>query len=182
MFLCGVTGSSATTNVAGTIADMFGDIDGAGQAMAMFVISANAGPSIGAPLGSWISQQPDLGFRWIFYLNCIMGVVFTICCCFLEETLPRLAIAAGARAAEKHGEISPYESSILNTKIDLFPEMFYMVAMTFKLVFTEPIIWVLAIFNGCTYGLLFLYLAGIHQVFVMNNGLTYVSSYPPLIY
>lgn len=39
MFLIGTAGSTALSNVAGTIADLFGDIDGAGQAMALFVMS-----------------------------------------------------------------------------------------------------------------------------------------------
>jgi len=38
MFLAGTAGSTALSNVAGTIADLFGDIDGAGQAMALFVM------------------------------------------------------------------------------------------------------------------------------------------------
>lgn len=51
MFLAGTAGSTALSNVAGTIADLFGDIDGAGQAMALFVVSANVGPSLGSPVG-----------------------------------------------------------------------------------------------------------------------------------
>jgi hypothetical protein len=31
MFLAGTAGSTALSNVAGTIADLFGDVDGAGQ-------------------------------------------------------------------------------------------------------------------------------------------------------
>lgn len=40
MFLTGTAGATALSNVAGTIADCFGDVDGAGQAMALFVVSA----------------------------------------------------------------------------------------------------------------------------------------------
>lgn len=46
-FLIGLAGSTALSNVAGTISDLFGDRDIAGQAMAMFVASANIGPSLG---------------------------------------------------------------------------------------------------------------------------------------
>lgn len=176
MFLCGIAGSSATTNVAGTIADMFGDIDGAGQAMAMFVISANAGPSIGAPLGDWISNNPEMGLKWVWLVNTIIGAGFAVACCFMEETLPRLCIARGTRKLEEAGESkrkrSGFETHVLNTNIRLFPEMAYMTITTFRLVVREPIIWVLAFYNGCTYGLLFLYFAGVHEVFVINNGLT----------
>jgi MFS family permease len=172
MFLCGVAGSSAATNVAGSIADMFGDIDGAGQAMALFVISANAGPSMGAPLGNWISNNPKMGLKWIFLVNSIIGAGFTVACAFIPETLPRIMIAIGANGELNEGGVDDYEARVLNTKILFAPEMKFMIKTTFELLVTEPIIWVLAFYNGCTYGLLFLYLAGIHQVFVINNHLS----------
>jgi MFS family permease len=72
MFLAGTAGSTALSNVAGTIADCFGDVDGAGQAMALFVVSANVGPSLGSPIGAWITDNPSLGVKWIFLINVCM--------------------------------------------------------------------------------------------------------------
>lgn len=69
MLLAGTAGSTALSNVAGTIADLFGDRDIAGQAMAMFVCSANIGPSLGSPVGAWITDNPHLSWRWIFYIK-----------------------------------------------------------------------------------------------------------------
>jgi len=69
MFLIGVAGSTALSNVAGTIADLFGDVDGAGQVMALFVVSANVGPSLGSPVGAWITDNEKLGYEWIFLIN-----------------------------------------------------------------------------------------------------------------
>jgi MFS family permease len=69
MFLIGTAGSTAVSNVAGTIADLFGDVDGAGQAMALFVVSANVGPSLGSPVGAWIIANESLGYKWIFLIN-----------------------------------------------------------------------------------------------------------------
>lgn len=63
-FLCGAAGSTALSNVAGTIADLFGDRDNAGQAMALFVAAANIGPSLGSPIGEWIAINPHMGWRW----------------------------------------------------------------------------------------------------------------------
>ena len=68
-FLCGAAGSTALSNVAGTIADLFGDADNAGQAMALFVGSANIGPSLGSPVGEWISANPNMGLSWIFWIK-----------------------------------------------------------------------------------------------------------------
>jgi MFS family permease len=68
-FLAGAAGSTALSNVAGTIADLFGDADNAGQAMALFVLSANVGPSIGSPMGELFAENPNLGLPWVFWLK-----------------------------------------------------------------------------------------------------------------
>lgn len=67
--LCGIAGSTAVSNVAGTIADLFGSLDGAGQPMALFVMCANTGPSIGSPIGQLIASNPNLGLPWIFWIK-----------------------------------------------------------------------------------------------------------------
>jgi MFS family permease len=69
MLLSGMAGSTALSNVAGTIADLFGDADNAAQPMALFVVSANTGPSIGSPIGEWISENPNMGQNWIFWIK-----------------------------------------------------------------------------------------------------------------
>ncbi len=69
--LCGAAGSTALTNVAGTIADLFGDSDGAGQPMALFVAAANIGPSLGSPVGEWICDNVHMGAPWIFWIKCV---------------------------------------------------------------------------------------------------------------
>ncbi|KAH0251653.1 MFS multidrug transporter-like protein, partial [Aureobasidium melanogenum] len=59
-FLVGVAGSTALSNVAGTIIDLFGAEDGAGQPMALFVLSSNYGASLGSPIGEWIGINPHM--------------------------------------------------------------------------------------------------------------------------
>lgn len=169
MLLSGIAGSTALSNVAGTIADLFGDVDNAGQAMALFVVSANTGPSIGSPVGGWICDNESLGWKWIFIINIIIGFAFAIICCFVPETLPRLVIA---REAKKANAVDQREEQILKVKIDVMKELRFVATMTFRIMFTEPIVLFLGIYNGFAYGLLFLYLDGVFDVFVVNNGLS----------
>ena len=68
-FLCGAAGSTALSNVAGTIADLFGSSDSSGQAMALFVWSAAVGPSIGSPIGELITSNENMGLPWIFWIK-----------------------------------------------------------------------------------------------------------------
>jgi len=68
-FLTGAAGSTALSNVAGTVADLWGSADNAGQAMALFVLSSNVGPSLGSPVGEWIAENPNMGLPWVFWLK-----------------------------------------------------------------------------------------------------------------
>ena len=68
-FLAGAAGSTALSNVAGTIADLFGDADNAGQAMALFVLAANVGPSLGGPVGEWVADNINMGLPWLFWIK-----------------------------------------------------------------------------------------------------------------
>lgn len=175
-FLCGTAGSVALCNVAGTIADLFGDSDGAGQPMALFVASANTGPSIGSPVGEWIADNAKLGLPWIFWINVIIGAAFALGMCFLPETLPRIVIA---RAINKHGGAEgadPEELAISEEKIDILKEIKFVSSMALRIMVTEPIVIFLGLYNGFAYGLLFLYLDGVFDVFVFNNGLSYIGA------
>ncbi|KUI63608.1 hypothetical protein VM1G_10360 [Cytospora mali] len=172
-FLCGTAGSVALCNVAGTIADLFGDSDGAGQPMALFVASANTGPSIGSPVGEWIADNVNMGLPWIFWINVIIGAAFAIGMCFLPETLPRIVIS---NAVKKHQAENPEEIAIAEEKIDVLKEMRFISTMAVKIMVTEPIVIFLGMYNGFAYGLLFLYLDGVFDVFVFNNGLSYIGA------
>jgi MFS family permease len=77
MLLSGIAGSVALSNVAGTIADLFGDADNAAQPMALFVMSANAGPSLGSPIGEWISENPHMGQNWVFWIKSVHDQFFS---------------------------------------------------------------------------------------------------------
>ncbi|OAP56305.1 hypothetical protein AYL99_09484 [Fonsecaea erecta] len=174
-FLIGCAGSVALCNVAGTIADLFGDHDGAAQPMALFVLAANFGPSLGSPIGEWIAENESLGWRWIFYINIIIGGAFAFGMCFIPETLPRIVIA---RAVKRRGSVDQTELDIAmgSSKLSAVRELKFVATMALRIMFTEPIVISLGLYNGFAYGLLFLYLDGVFDVFVFDNGLSYIGA------
>jgi len=54
------------TNVAASVSDMFA-YKHAGQAMALFVVGANVGPSVGSPIGVAVAE--NLGYQWWYYIK-----------------------------------------------------------------------------------------------------------------
>ena len=170
-FLSGIAGSVAVVNVAGTIADLFGDLPIQMQAMCLFVASANIGPSIGSPVGQLIVDNTSMSIRWTFWINVIIGGVFAAFLCLMPETLPRIVISrAAAKGVDPEGQI------VLESKISLKKEILFVSTMALRLMCTEPIIIFLAIFNGFAYGMLFLWLDGIFDVFVVNNGMSEIMA------
>jgi len=146
-FLCGAAGSTALSNVAGTIADLWADRDDAGQPMALFVLSANVGPSLGSPVGEWIAVNPHMGWRWIFYINIIIAGAFAFAMIFVPETLPRIVIA---RAVKRHGSVDENTLAVAagSSKIRVMQEMRFVATMALRIMITEPIVIFLALYNG----------------------------------
>lgn len=205
MFIIGLCGSTALSNVAGTIGDMFGASDEASQPMSLFVFAANAGPSIGGIVGEAIAENSKLGYKWIFIINIIIGAAFVVFLCFIPETLPRIVIEE--RTAMEGREVPNiiwrefkyfYETITFKTpsykilyeeklsqeggeavvveKVNTLNEIKFVALQALKMMVTEPIIIFMGLYNGFAYGILFLYMDGIFDVFVYNNGLSAIAA------
>lgn len=154
-FLIGCAGSVALSNVAGTATDLFGNTDGSGQALALFVWSGYIGPSIGSPIGTWIVENPDMGWRWVFYLNVIIGGAFALLLCFVPETLPKVVIS---RAVQQSEPVNTDAVDVArgSSQISALAEAKFVATMTLIIMFTEPIVIALALYDGLVYGLVHL--------------------------
>lgn len=97
--------------------------------------------------------------------------------CFIPETLPRIVII---NAAKEHKSSDPTELVVMEERVNVLREMRFVTSMAFRIMLTEPIVTFLGIYNGFAYGLLFLYLDGVFDVFVVNNGLSYVLPVHPV--
>jgi multidrug resistance protein len=138
-FLIGLAGSTALSNVAGTISDLFGDDTGAAQPMALFVLGANFGPSLGSPIGEWIADNPHMSWRWIFYINIIIGGAFAFGMMFIPETLPRIVISNKVR---RRGSVDENALEIARESVEISPikELWFVFTMAMRILFTEPIV------------------------------------------
>ena len=93
--------------------------------------------------------------------------------CFIPETLPRIVIS---RAVKKQETSDPTDIAVMEAQmeehVDVLREMRFVASMAFRIMLTEPIVVFLGIYNGFAYGLLFLYLDGVFEVFEVNNHLS----------
>ena len=120
--------------------------------MALFVVSANVGPSLGSPIGEAVAE--NLGYHWWYYINTIIAGVFAIILALLPETQSSVVIVRASAPGD------PLAEKIRQRRkgINVAKEMWFVTSEAIKIFFTEPIVAFLGIFNGFAYGLLFLYL------------------------
>lgn len=76
----------------------------------------------------------------------------------------------------KAPDANPEELQIGQSKISILQEIVFVTTMALRIMVTEPIVTFLAVYNGFAYGLLFLYLDGVFDVFVLNNHLSYIGA------
>jgi hypothetical protein len=93
----------------------------------------------------------------------------------VPETLPRIVIA---RAVKRRGSVDQraIEIAMESSKLSVAREIKFVATMALRIMFTEPSVISLGLCNGFAYGLLFLYLDGVFDVFVDKNGLSYVGA------
>lgn len=69
--------------------------------------------------------------------------------CFIPETLPRMVIT---KAAKKDLTSADQEEVLIaESKVDIMKELRFVTTMTFRIMFTEPIVLFLGIYNGFAY-------------------------------
>jgi hypothetical protein len=86
-------------------------------------------------------------------LSVIIGGAFAVILALLPETQPTVVIARAAAGDPLAEKIRERKSSLNVAK-----EIYFIASEALKILFTEPIVAFLGIFNGFAYGLLFLYL------------------------
>ena len=83
----------------------------------------------------------------------IIGVAFAVVLACLPETQPSVVIARAAAGDPLAEKIRQRKGSL-----DAAKEMYFIASNALKILFTEPIVAFIGVFNGFAYGLLFLYL------------------------
>ncbi|BFZ64023.1 hypothetical protein YB2330_005161 [Saitoella coloradoensis] len=158
-FLQGTFGSAPLTNTGGTVSDVFAR-DECGYAMAIYGLSSAAGPPFALVISGWIVLQ--MGWRWLFWVYLIVfGGIGIIMLLTLPETRHDIILA---RRAKKLGMYHPHQDRKLR---DLFG-----VTLTrpVRFLFTEPITFFSAIYNGFLFGVVFLFNEALPIVFADGHG------------
>ena len=181
-FLSGLGGSAPLGIGGGVLGDLWMPQE-RGKAMALYSMMPLLGPAIGPIAGAFIAG--NVTWRWVFWSTCIAAMLIQFLgLFFLQETY-----AAEILRRKKVKLIKLTGNPDLHTEFDQPNRKFRTHLATalkrpFILLFTQPIVIILALYIGYIYGVLYLVLASFPQLWtnpafynesVQIGGLNYIS-------
>lgn len=167
-FFSGFVGSSALVAAPAAMADLFG-VATRGRATAIFAMVLFGGPMLAPIISAFIVKNPNLNWRWTQYITGILaGLTFGLNVLFLEETHHPLILVNKAETLRRRtgnwGIAAPHEEVTLNFKEIVENNL----ARPVVLLFTDPTLFLITLYNAFIYGLLYLFLTAIPLIFQGN--------------
>lgn len=164
-FFSGFIGAAALVVVPAAMADMFSAAT-RGTAMICFAMVVFGGPLIGPIMGAFIVKDPNMGWRWTLYLCGIIGSAALVGAIFLYQELHHpLILVEKARTLRRRtgnwGIHAPHEEFSLLLKEIVERNL----TRPVRMLFSEPILFLISLYNSFIYGLLYLFLTAYPLIF-----------------
>lgn len=171
-FLQGFFGSAPLTNTGGTISDLWAR-DDSGPAMSIYGVSSTAGPSLSLVLTGYLAWIK--GFRILAWaLMGITGGFWIIMILTLPETRHSTILDKKTRRVRKTLAKEGITKTILDANIDGKRSLHSLFAINLtrpiRFLFTEPITFSAALYNGFIFGVVFLFNEAYPLVFGTAHG------------
>ncbi|KAJ5342378.1 hypothetical protein N7541_011502 [Penicillium brevicompactum] len=169
-FFAGFFSASPIAIVPAVFADIYNN-QTRGVAIAMFAMAVFVGPFLSPLIGGFITMS-YLGWRWTMYIASIMGWLATgLCVLFLKETYaPAVLVekAATLRRQTHNWGIRARQEEIELDWGELITNNF---SRPFRMLFTEPIVFLISLWMSFVYGLMYALLGAYPVVFQGIHGM-----------
>ncbi|KAI5955853.1 hypothetical protein KGF54_001355 [Candida jiufengensis] len=163
-FWAGCVGSAPLVIVPAIFADIF-DAETRSRALGIFSMCLFGGPLIAPVLGGFTVKNSDLGWRWNGYFIAIVGSLGLCLCAFIPETLADIILIDKAEKLRRRtgiwGIYAPHEQIKLSIK-EICQNQ---ITRPLMMLFTEPILFLISLYNAFVYGILYLFLTAIPMIF-----------------
>jgi len=166
--LAGGLGSSTLSNSAGVISDTFAAAE-RGPAMALYALMPFLGPVLAPVVGGFVGAQSLDSWRWLFGLSGLYGLFCLVGGYFVPETHRATLLRTRAdRLSKQTGHVYKSKAEFVGG-----PASFSFrksIARPFTLLFTEPIVFLFAVYASFIYGVLYLLFGAYPVLFVEDRG------------
>ncbi|KAK9329386.1 major facilitator superfamily domain-containing protein [Lipomyces starkeyi] len=170
-FFGGFFGASCLAVVPATFSDIFTN-EWRGTALVCFSAAVFCGPLIAPVVGGFIVNS-YLGWRWSEYITMIWGFFcFALIVLFVEETYaPVILVRKAAKLRRVTGNWGIH-ARLEQTELDFQGLIEKNFSRPLKMLFTEPIMFLVTIYNAFIYGILYLLLEAYPIIFVQGYGMS----------
>ncbi|EAW08799.1 putative MFS multidrug transporter [Aspergillus clavatus NRRL 1] len=156
-FLSGLGGSAPLAVGGGVLSDCFRPEE-RGKSVAIYSLAPLLGPAVGPVVGGFISENTT--WRWVFYATSIAdGVIQFAGLFFLRETYAPKILKSRAEKMRKETGDPAYQTETERQNKTLPQTMRTALVRPFRLLSTQPIVQVLAIYMAFIYGTMYLVLS-----------------------
>ncbi|KAF7344296.1 MFS general substrate transporter [Mycena venus] len=162
-FICGAFGSTGSTMVGGTVADVWAPAERGGP-MAVYSLFAVAVTGAGPVVAGWIEMS--LGWRWIQWIHTIAGgvcIVLTIA--VLQETRTGIMLTRKAKALRAETGDSRYRARVEDARGPLRSLLWISATRPLILLLTEPTVLFFTLWIGFAWGIMYSMFESILPIF-----------------
>lgn len=179
-FFGGVFGSSPVSNVSACLGDLY-EPTPRGVAVTFYAVCVVGGPTIGPVIGSALTANPKLGWRWTEYVEAIwVFTVVAVSVFVLPEFYGPVLLKRKAQLMRNDTGDERYWHPHEPVKIDPSNILNKHLSRPLKMLTIEPMVTCIAICASSAYGLLDLTLEAFPIVYRENRGWgEVVSTLPP---
>ncbi|KAI9845556.1 MAG: hypothetical protein M1837_004653 [Sclerophora amabilis] len=169
-FLAGLFGCAPLAVVGGALADFWNPID-RGVTVGVYSMCTFVGPVAAPIIGGFVTES-YLGWRWSQYISAILGFFFcALAVLFLPETFAPVILQRRARKIRletrnwaMHAEVEEKEVITLKLIVEKY------LTRPYRMLFSEPILLLLALYVGLAYGILYLFFTAFPISFQEQRG------------
>lgn len=168
-FFAGFIGAAPMAVVPAAFTDMF-DTNYRGKVMALFALGVFVGPIIGPVMGSYIVQHTT--WRWLEYVTaCFASFVFVGIVLWYDETHHATILIRKASELRKKSGNWGIRASHEDIELSIAEIAKKTITRPIYMLFVEPILFFITLYNSFVYGILYLMLEAYPIVFEEGYGL-----------
>lgn len=164
-FFSGFIGAAPLVVAPAAFTDMF-NAKQRGTAISLFVILIFAGPMLAPILGGFTIKNSTLGWRWLsYFIGIVASTALALVVFVMEESYAPLILIEKAETLRRRtgnwGIYAPHEEFRLTIKEIIEKN----ITRPLIMLFTEPILFFVSLYNAFVYGILYLFLTAIPLIF-----------------
>jgi multidrug resistance protein len=179
-FLSGLGGSAPLALGGGVLSDLFAP-EQRGKAISVYSLAPLLGPALGPIAGGFITENTT--WRWVFYATTITdGLIQAFGLFFLQETYPPVLLKRKKKKLIKETGNTALFTEWDNPNRTIIQSLKTALARPFRLLATQIIIQILAIYMAYLYGIMYLVLStfptlwtNVYHESIGIGGLNYIS-------